>query len=299
MIAGFAIAALVLLVAVLALAIGLALAGFFTNEDPQAWARANAVELTPDTSDALSAYLRNRRGLRRIGAFSGLILPTAVTAATGLDLKVSGLVWVLLGYLVGLLVAEVTFARVPDAGPRMASLTTRRLTDYLPRTLVAAQVLVPVGNVVLAIVAAGLIEHRPDPFPMPVTGSSSYEDLIAAAIFAGPVALFLAGGALIGQRAMIRRAQPMVEPDLVALDDAMRSSSVRTVAATSVATTSFLLACQLGGIDQALPSDSPIQGFLLLPGALVMLAAFVAWQWWVNRGWRVRRSVAPLLEVQP
>ncbi len=296
--AGVAIGALVFLVAVLALGTGLALAGFFTNEDPAGWARTNAVELTPDTSAALSAYLRNRRGLRRIGAFAGLVLPTAVTAATGLDLKVSGVVWVLLGYLVGLLVAEITFARVPDAGPRVASLSTRRLTDYLPRTLVVAQVLVPTLNLVLALVAARIIDNRPAAPGLPLTGSTT-QDFTAAAVIAGPVALLLAAGALLGQRALVRRPQPMVEPDLVALDDAMRSSSVRTVAATSVATTTFLLACQLSGIDQALPPGSTGQGLLLLPGALVLLAAVVAWPWWVNRGWRVRRQSAPVLEVRP
>jgi hypothetical protein len=294
-----AIASLVVLVAAVALGTGLAIAGFFTADDRDGWARANAIELTPDTDAALTAYLRNRRGLRRMGAFAGLVLPPAVTAATGLDLKVSGVVWVLLGYLIGLIVAEITFARVPDAGPRMASLSTRRVGDYLPRTLVAAQVLVPAANVVLALVAVRVLGDRPPPAFPPVTGSSVTQDLLTAAVVAGPVALVLAAGALLGQRALVRRPQPMVEAELVALDDAMRSSSVRTIAATSVATTSFLVATQLGGIDQGLPDGSLPNGLLFLPGAVVVLAAFVAWQRWVNRGWRVRRAAAPVLEVRP
>jgi hypothetical protein len=294
MIAGFVI---VVVVAAVALGVGLALAGLFTAEDPTAWARTNAVQLTPDTRAALAAYLRNRRGLRRIGAFAGLILPPAITAGTGIDLQVSGVVWVLLGYLIGLLVAELTFARIAGTGPRMASLTTRRLADYLPRPLAVAQVAVPALNAALAVVAARIVDASPDADAF-ATGST-FQDLTAAAVVAGPIAVLLAAGALLGERALVRRPQPMVEPDLVALDDAMRSSSVRTVAATSVATTSFLVACQLGGIGQALAPGSSVQLLLSVTSGVVLFGAYFAWQWWVNRGWRVRHASGPVLEVQP
>ena len=73
------------------------------------WARGHGLELTPQSRPWVDDYLRTGRNLRQIGGFGGLVVAASVTAATGLDLYVSGLVWVLLGYLVAALLVPEKF----------------------------------------------------------------------------------------------------------------------------------------------------------------------------------------------
>lgn len=279
---------LILWVGGLAFLVGFLITSAFSDTDLEPWAQANGVVLGPVTAPVVEVYLRNRRGLRRVGALAGLIIPPAFTAATGLDLHVSGFVWVLLGYLVGQVIAELSLARVPASPTRAASLSPRRLLDYLPRPLAVAQVALPAiaaaVGIVVAVVAAGAT--RPPSF------EPGAIDPLAGALVAAPVAVLLAAATLAGERRLVRRPQPIVEPDLVALDDAMRSSSVRTVAATVVAITAVLLTTQLGAL--AYHTDARLwQGICWLGAGLVLLFAVACWQRWVNRGWRVRRPDAP------
>jgi hypothetical protein len=268
-----------------ALVAAVAIGGTATAATPSRWATANGIALSPATRPALDAFLTMRRNLGRVGAFAGLVLPPAVTAATGADLGLAGLSWVLFGYLCGHLVAERCFTLVARPGARSASLTTRRLLDYLPRTLVVAQVAFPALALAVAAFVAAVGIDGPAPFwtsgaPVPV-------DPDVAVVAAAPVAAVLALVSIVGQLRLVRRPQPAVDPDLVALDDAMRSTTVRTVAATSVGLSSLLLLNQLGLLATALGS-SPLAGWIWAAGALLLLIAYLAWPRWVNRGWRVR-----------
>ena len=94
----------------------------------------------------VETYLRTGRNLRQMCALGGIVVPIAVHAATGLDLHVSGLVWLLVGYLVGCLWSELALTRAPAGTRRAASLVTRRLSDYLPRRMRVAQVVLPGGG---------------------------------------------------------------------------------------------------------------------------------------------------------
>jgi len=75
--------------------------------EPERWAGNHGLDLTDASRPWVAAYLRTGRNLRQVCGFGGLVVAASVTAATGLDLYVSGLVWVLLGYLVGCLWAEL------------------------------------------------------------------------------------------------------------------------------------------------------------------------------------------------
>ncbi len=128
---------------------------------PDVWARRHGLELTAASRPWVASYLRTGRNLRQVGGFGGLVVAASVTAATGLDLDVSGLVWILLGYLVGCLWAELALTRVPAGTRRAASLVTRRLGDYLPRRMQIAEVVVPVTALVLgAVVVLAHLETR-------------------------------------------------------------------------------------------------------------------------------------------
>ena len=279
-----AVALLVVAVVLIGLLLGLLLADWSSGVDVDQWARTNAVDLGPTTAPVVDVYLRNRRGLRRVGALGGLAIPPAFTAATGIDLHVSGLVWLLLGYLVGQVIAELSFARVPASGTRTASLAPRRLVDYVPRPLAIAQVAMPVLCGALGLI---VVRFTAD-LPHPVGFEPGAVDPMAGAILAAPVAIVLATATMIGERRLVRRPQPIVEPDLVVLDDAMRSSSVRIVAATNVAIVAMLITTQLAALANHVETGW-LQGSLWVAMSAVLFFAYFSWLWWVNRGWRVSR----------
>ena len=109
----------------------------------------------------VETYLRTGRNLRQVCALGGIVVPIAVHAATGLDLHVSGLVWLLVGYLVGCLWSELALTRAPAGTRRAASLVTRRLSDYLPRRMRVAQVVLPAVAVGLGAPGHGRLHLEP------------------------------------------------------------------------------------------------------------------------------------------
>lgn len=277
-----------------ALAIALVVAAVLVTPRPKptpamTWATANGIHLTETTGPPIELYLRNSAALRRVGAVGGIVIPPAVTAGTGLDLPVPGFIWILVGYLAGVVVAEVTLARVPADGRRSASLEVRRARDYLPRPLLVAQVLLPVVAVGLSVLVATVHTGAID--PMGVTAAMAG----AGAVVAGPLAFAIVVSASLGERYLVRRPQPMVASDLVSLDDAMRSASVRRVAATTVAINALLLTTQFSAIAYDLEPGSTWEAPLWAGAVVVTLFAYLSWQWWVNRGWRVRRHIQPTI----
>ena len=108
---------------------------------PQHWAHARGFELTERSLPFVGAYLRNGGALRVVCGGGAYVLAAGTTAATGIDLGVSGWVWMVLGYLVGTLWGELTLARVPAGPTRVASLTPRSPGAYLDRWVRIGQLL--------------------------------------------------------------------------------------------------------------------------------------------------------------
>jgi hypothetical protein len=240
------------------------------------WALFNGVVLTRATGPVVERYLDNRYALRRIGAISGVLLAPAITAAFGIDLHITGYAWVLLGYLLGVIVAELALARVPSAGVRTASLATRRLVNYAPKRLLVAQVALPSVTVLLAVGIAAA--RKAEPY---------IEGQRIGAIWAAPVVVLVAIGTMVGQHHFVRRPQPSAAPDVLDVDDALRSSAVRLIGATSATLSALMASAQLAYLATR-PGTWGGEGGPFLIASLAM--AFVAWLCWRAR---LPRRLAP------
>lgn len=241
----------------------------------QEWADAHALTITPVNRPLVEHYLATARKLRTLGAVAGLFLAPLLVWAVGAEGGRANLFWILPGYLLGALYAELALNRPLDA-KRAAALTPRHVADYLPQRLLLAQrtagVLCALGGVVVAM--SGL-------------GQESASD--GALLAPATIGTALAIGLELIERHIVRRPQPVVAPDLLAADDAIRSQSVHSVAGSGVAM--LLLAAGAVPFAVAQSTDEPLRGLLSL--AIVLLSfvgPFVAWLYYGHRAWRVRRA---------
>jgi hypothetical protein len=228
-----------------------------------------------DTSaDQLPRLLFRNRAFRLIGAAIGLSIDPLLTLAGGRAPGL-GLLYGLTGYLCGDVLATVT-RRTDALGPRRASLSPRRATDYLSRlALITPAAAVGLGLAALLVYA---IEPR-RPLPS-FTGS-------VIAIIPAIVAAAVTYGAI---RIVVSRRQPVTTPDLIALDDSLRAQCVHSAAAIGgavafVGAASCLL--QMGGY--ASPEWLHLTGLVLA----VIALGLAVWVWgYRTTFWQVRRAVS-------
>ena len=263
------------------------------------WAGRHGLELTPVSRPWVETYLRTGRNLRQVCALGGIVVPATVHAATGLDLHVSGLVWLLVGYLVGCLWSELALTRAPAGTRRAASLVTRRLSDYLPRRMRVTQVVLPTLAVALGVLATAayrwnrsaqfrdLSADRANGIVRTVPNATD-QLLHSGARVAAVLAPIIMVVAWLAERYIIRRPQPVVDPSLVAADDALRSSSVHLLGASGMAAVCLLIASQCGYFLTL--EHSPLQ-WIAGPGTVLgFVGAFVIFRYWRNAPWQVRRG---------
>jgi hypothetical protein len=247
-----------------------------------AWGDVYGLELTAANRPVVERYLRRTKRLRTIGALAGLLFSLAFTAATegqGSDsLWGNGLLMAAAGYVIGALVAEAALSHPQRTLARAASLEPRTLGQYLPGYAIWAQRLIP-------ILAVGLV---PVSVALDGPGSSGPRDPVPFAAVAA--ALVAAGLALEGlERMIVRRAQPVVAPDLLRADEAIRASSVHAMAGAGNALLLLGLSYLLSTLVNATPSTALSWTF----GFLSFVALGLALSSWIDLGhptsWRIRR----------
>lgn len=244
------------------------------------WASTYGVELNEGTRPLIERYLRRASLFRGIGASLGFLVSSIYQALTGRPFPVDMWVMILFGYLIGAIVAEVTFSRPRPQVELAASLSPRRLEDYMPAWVLTAQRLVPAATLALIPVYAAFGDgHGAAPWP----NSWQYAGIAVLAVVVAVIVEF-------GERAIIRHPQPAVSEEFVALDDALRSSSVHAAAGAGLAIELLLLSSAvfvLGVTRGWLPLR-----WTLIAFALVGFGAVVASWFGVAHpaAWRVRRS---------
>jgi hypothetical protein len=255
-----------------------------------AWSKAHGLTVTERNADFIVAYVFEGHRLRLVCGIGGLVAAMALSAGSGIDLKATGWVWLLSGYLVGVIWSEAWLTRLPTGTQRSASLSPRRLGDYLARGLLVMQALTA-GT---AISLAGFARSRGSDlqleggFPDSFSGASP-QSLQHACVLFGIVAAVLMSIVTVLQQHIVRKAQPMADPDLLLADDAVRASAVHLLSGTAIAIVLLLIANQLrllaaiGGVTDALAAIS---------GALCFLGALVFWRHFGHRAWVVRRGRA-------
>lgn len=250
--------------------------GDITDVKADRWAAQRGVTLTAATRATVTGYLHTAGQLRGLGLVAGLALPTLYAWALGVRLR-GVLPWAsaFCGYLIGALYAEISLRR--PAGGRAAA-SPRRLRQYLPPILLRGQVTV---GAALAVASAGALLV---PGTTEVVGRTPIPlALVAIAGLAGTPSLLGIEGWLV------RRPQPILSPDQLAADDAIRSQSVQSVAASGTAMLLTLLSVPLWAMAA---SDVRILRWTMwLPGIVsTALALFVCLEFGHLR-WRVRRQL--------
>lgn len=256
------------------------LVGFFARrasspKELALWASAHRVTLTEGNRAMATYWVRLLITLRVVGGTVGLLLSWLFSDATGLDLAWTWWVWVILGWVAGTAWAEAALRR-PGGAPTAASLTPRRLADYLPLHLRLAPWAVT-GLVV--VLACGLMWDR--------SGDAGDGASWVAAVAAGIGAIALATVAAWEMRRVVDRRQPVATPDLVAVDDAVRATVVHHVAG---GVTAALLLVALALIQVLLDPRSLPYGIRGWAPLLLLVGALVAWRWSAHRAWSVRRA---------
>jgi hypothetical protein len=250
----------------------------------QKWGATYGLEVTAANREFVFAYLRRSRRIRTVGALAGLLTSVTWTMVTenSISFFSNGLLLAAAGYLVGAVLAELLLQGPQAKGPRMAALVPRALGDYLPDFAIVAQRALPVLSVSLIPLYAGL-KGRPH---VPVRIS-----LVGFAVIATAIVL---GGLLVeaAERMVVRRAQPLLPPELLAADDAVRSASVHALAGGGIALMLLVVGYQLSSVGSV--TDISALGWFF--PALWLASFALALSSWVNlahpRAWRVRRTLA-------
>jgi hypothetical protein len=243
-----------------------------------AWASRHGLTALPAGPRELAGrYLRRSRLFRTVGGavpfLAGTVLYGLWAATRGLPapwpLGLFGARSWLAGYLVGVLVAEWSWAR-PHAGRvRGATLVPRRLGNYLPGRVMAGQRLAALAVVALVpLLAWGPVA------PAPVRELVLWGRGGAVATAAVAVGVTLAVEALL--RRMVRRPQPVPDPMALAVDDALRSTSVHAAAGAGLAIVLLSLSLQVSDVAANLGPGPARTGTVGIAWGCA-LAALAAW----------------------
>ncbi|HEX8863500.1 MAG TPA: hypothetical protein VGC06_31265 [Actinomycetes bacterium] len=245
------------------------------------WAARYELDLRREDRPWVARELRRGRLLRTLGftAVFGIGMGANIwwgavhqvsTAPFPLNLLIHPAAWAT-GYLVGATVAELT-RRGRDRQPvRAAALVPRRLGDYLPGWMLWVE-----RGVALAVLALSPLPHLSPPDDPSGPGHG---------FMAGVAAIAIAAAVELALRSMVVRRQPVATPAELAVDDAMRSTSIHRTAGAGLAALLFLLGEQAGGLPPRVWLLSSVVGLLCYG------LAIGAWKdLTVPLRWRIRRA---------
>ncbi len=238
-------------------------------EAADTWAAAHGVALTPETRAIVDRYLIRSRQFKLTGAVLGIVLP--------LGTKIPGLEMIG-GFLVGALLAELQHPRPVLGAETSASLIPRSIEDYLPGYVIAVLRTAALATLPLVL----LYIWGPQ--------RSSQPDLDTAVTIACIASVVAPLGIEALLRRIVGRPQPAAHAHPIAVDDAMRSSSLHAVAGAGIAV-SLLLVGVLAQAN-AMTSDIDLVRWVLLTSAVML--AFAAFSFWIllssGMSWKVGRS---------
>ncbi len=237
--------------------------------------RDYGLRTSPEVRRFLRYYLTTGNRLRRLAFVAVMVVPPLASAALwgsnrGMD-PISTPVVVAL--MVGTLLAELTLGRSAGRSPtRVASLRRRDLAAYLSLTLRFTPGVVGVAAIAAWMGTLGFPEPtQPLMWPNPTRSEVATAVAVAVAV---PALVALAC------RWIVRRPQPLVDPDLVAADDAVRAASVRRIAAMGCVVALFNLAGALYRYRHTMDGYADI-----VLGAGIFVILCLASAAWSSRSW--------------
>jgi hypothetical protein len=266
------------------------LPGFWITEQAvERWAQSAGLPLTDDNRRVVRRYLTWSRRARRAGGLAGFVLSNLYLGIADHAFAGFPFPFILGGYLLGAVVAEVVVNR-PRGRSGAALLVARRLDDYLPGHVLALQRGLPLAAAVLLPGAFAL-----SPFPDLVPSPNVEPHTLAG--FAVPAAVAVATAVVIEalQRLIVARRQPIASHNDLAVDDAIRSSSLHVLAGAALAMLLFTVAVEVASLAAfAEASAWPVPlAWVPLAGLVVVLLAAAVYFWLRlpdPHGFQVRRG---------
>ena len=226
------IAILVSAFAVLLLMTANAVVGKVPRRRVEEFARLHSLRVTPGNGNQIIAYRATTRRWRTVGFTVGVLTTVTVTG-----MHYIGSAWALAGWFAGAAVAELRVAHLDrGSGAASASLVSRRAGDYLPW---AGRWAVPATMALCVVTGAYCFARH---------GSHPEGDLNAMTLCT-VIGLGIGLVAMAAQRYVLRRPQPLAEPDRMAADDAIRSRSLHVLAAAGMVLVGSCVGSQLAAAD--------------------------------------------------
>ena len=250
--------------------------------DPvRAWAAAQGLRLSEENEPVVVASLTRTARWRLAGAAGGLVVGVAGIGLFGGNVDFGVLVAVVVGYMSGVLVGALTAPSGPQGLSRRASLSPRRLVDYVPPSTLRWLYVASAGTVAAAVTF--LVAPRENSWVGPV-------DTVVVAMVAVGVAI----AARVVAEVLVRRRQPVASALLVATDDALRSAGVRAVLASATAVALIALSAELFAL-----ASTEVVAFRWTMWLPALLAAGFAWGAWRALSAPNRSGVRRRLEPRP
>lgn len=239
------------------------------------FARRQQLQITPDNGDLVIRYLAITRRWRAGGILVAFGLGI-VWLSTRIDFSGEiNLLQLFAGWFAGAVLAEARLARTPAGPVRLAALQPRDPSMYLPRY---AQWLVPAALAVS--VALGLVT-------VTLAAAGRSPDVRTAAV-AQVAAVAVASMVWAVGRHVLSRPQPVLPPDQLAADDAIRSRALHVLAGSGTALVLYAVISQLSALADGLSGQvvDVIGGTVFV---LVFAAPLLGW-FVATQPWSVRRD---------
>jgi hypothetical protein len=246
------------------------------------FARRQQLVITPANGNRVITYLATTRRWRSAGVLMVLALfvawigyATSVRPFAGEFTTEINVLHLVAGWFVGAVIAEARLAGTPTGPVRLAALQPRDPSMYLPRY---AQWLVP-GALVVSV-AVGLVTFAQ------AAGALD----VRTAVVAQLAALVVAAAVWVVSRHVLARPQPVLPPDELAADDAIRSRALHVLAGSGTALVLYAVIYQLDALSIVL-SGRAVDVVGGTAFVLVFVAPLIGWLV-ATRPWPVRRDAA-------
>lgn len=249
------------------------------------WTKSHAITITDENRQVIRRYLLHGRRIRSVGALSGYLGYTAYQIYTNSDLPFGWLTATFGGYMLGAAAAEVWALRPQPGKVRTASLTPRKVTDYVPKFAVVALRAVPVASVLLTASWPLIPKRTGGPVFEGVPNSPNFDSVIGWTVASVVLAILIE----VTARRVVNRPQPIASEELVVVDDAIRSTSLHCLAGAGLALLLGGLARNLGELNQFVHL-SGLHGFFFVVMIFSGVASPFAWlRLGIDQPWIVRR----------
>jgi hypothetical protein len=249
--------------------------------------------------DAPAGLVRRARAARLAGLAAGLLLGVL---ATKLGQEQLAPATVAVGYLFGLLAAELLWVPAPTGPLRVAALETRYVRPYIPRWTVPVLLSGGVLAIAVPVVLAVLPTVRYGPFhpdamdaPQIILPGGTLQWPAAACVPPAALAvLALVVGGIALRRVVLL---PPVAVDQPGVDEHARRNSARAVIATVLAIELFALAVQATLASNGVAVPQPAGGRLYLISRILFWCGFglpiAGVLVWCVMGWWKRLVIEP------